>query len=90
VVESRSPRGLFSVSSNDFILQDADGFVTDAEVVPTVEQAAADEDPISEAELANAETVELTLTFEMVSGVAPLAVFYAPSSDRLVTVHSFG
>lgn len=86
VVESRSPRGLFGVNADDFILQDADGFVTSADIVPTAEQSAIDEEPITEAELANAETVDLALTFEMVSGVAPLAVYYAPSSERLVTV----
>jgi len=90
VVESRSPRGLFDVDYNDFILQDADGFVTLAEVVPTAEQDVAEEEPIMEAELANAETVELAVTFEMVSGVAPQAVYYAPSSERLLTVLELG
>ncbi len=90
VVESRSPRGLFDVDYNDFILQDADGFVTQAEVVPTAEQAAAEEAPTREAELANTETVELAVTFEMVSGVAPQAVYYAPSSERLLTVLEVG
>lgn len=89
VVESRSPRGLFAVEYDDFILQDADGFVTRAEIVPTAEESAAEEDPVSEADLANAETVELVITFEIVSGVAPIAVFYAPSNERLVTVHEF-
>ena len=89
VVESRSPRGLFAVDYDDFILQDRDGFVTRADVVPTAEQSAADEEPISDAELANAETVELVVTFEMVSGVPPTAVFYSPSSDRLVTLYPF-
>jgi hypothetical protein len=89
VVESRSPRGLFPVDTGDFILQDADGFVTSAQTVRTAEQSAAEEEPLSEAELANTETVELDLVFEMVSGVAPTAMFYAPSSDRLVTVHPF-
>ena len=89
VVESRSPRGLFSVDYDDFIVQDRDGFVTRAEIVPTAEQAAADEDPISEADLANTETVELAVTFEMVSGVPPTALFFSPSSERLVTVYPF-
>jgi hypothetical protein len=89
VVESRSPRGLFAVDYDDFILQDADGFVTRAQIVPTAEESAAEQEPVSEAELANAETVELVLTFETVTGVAPTAVFYTPSSERLVTVHSF-
>lgn len=86
VVESRSPRGLFEVDDSDFILQDADGFITAADVVPTAEQDASDQDPVSDAELAEGETVELALTFEIVSGVAPTAVFYTPAIDRLVTV----
>jgi hypothetical protein len=89
VVESRSPRGLFSVDYDDFILQDRDGFVTGAEIVPTAEQSAAEEDPISEAELANTETVELVVTFEMVSGVPPTAMYFSPSSERLVTIYQF-
>ena len=89
VVESRSPRGLFSVDYDDFILQDRDGFVTGAEIVPTAEQSAAEEDPISEAELANTETVELVVTFEMVAGVPPTAMYFSPSSERLVTIYQF-
>jgi hypothetical protein len=89
IVESRSPRGLFAVDYDDFVLQDADGFVTRAQIVPTAEESAAEQEPVSEAELANAETIELVLTFETVSGVEPTTVFYTPSSERLVTVHSF-
>jgi hypothetical protein len=85
-VESRSPRGLFPVDSDDFILQDVDGFVTTASIVPTAEQAASETEVVTEAELAEGETVELPLTFEVVSGVAPQAIFYQPSSDRLITV----
>jgi len=90
VIESRSPRGLFDVDYNDFILQDADGFVTGAEVVPTAEQVAAEEEPIVEASLTNAQTVELAITFETVTGVAPRAVFYAPDAERLLTVLDMG
>ena len=89
VVESRSPRGLFAIDAGDFILQDADGFVTRANVEPSAEQAANEQDPVTEAELANAASVEFNLTFEIVSNVAATAVFFSPSSDRLVTVYPF-
>ncbi len=44
------------------------------------------QEPVEEAELAEGESVELALTFEMVSGVAPQALFFMPDFDRLVTV----
>jgi hypothetical protein len=90
VVESRSPRGLVAVSDSDFIVQDADGFVTTAYAVPTPEEDAAEQAPLAQAELAEGETVELPLTFEVISGVAPEALYYQPSSDRLITVTRFG
>ena len=39
-----------------------------------------------EAALAEGESVELPLTFEVVSGVAAQALFFVPGFDRLVTV----
>ena len=86
LVESRSPRGLFAVDEDDFVLQDVDGFVTSSDIVPTAEQTAGSQEPVEEAELAEGESVELALTFEMVSGVAPQALFFMPDFDRLVTV----
>jgi hypothetical protein len=86
LVESRSARGLFEVDESDFIVQDVDGFLTSANIVPTAEQTAATQEPVEEAELAEGESVELPLTFEVVSGVAPQALFFMPGTDRLVTV----
>jgi hypothetical protein len=86
VVESRSARGLFEVDEDDFILQDVDGFVTTANIVPTAEQAAAGQEPVEEAELAEGDTAEFPLTFEVVSGVGPQALFFSPGSERLVTI----
>ncbi len=85
-VESLITEGTFGVSVDDFILQSNNGFVTTAENVPTAAQADADEDITEEADLANGETVELTLTFEVVSSVGPQSVFYSPDDDRLVDV----
>jgi hypothetical protein len=85
-VESLITEGTFGVSVDDFILQSNNGFVTTAENVPTAAQADADEDITEEADLANGETVELTLTFEVVASVGPQSVFYSPDDDRLVDV----
>ena len=90
LVESRSPRGLFAVADDDFLVQDVDGFVTTGEVIQTAEQAAAEQEAITEVELAEGESTELALSFEIVSGVAPQALFFAPESGRLVTVTPLG
>ena len=89
-VESQITEGTFSVSVDDFILQSNNGFVTTAENVPTAEQAEADEDITEEADLASGESVDLTLTFEVVASVGPQAVFYSPEDDRLVDVADLG
>lgn len=88
-VESLSPRGLFEFSDSDFKLQDADGFLFSGEVVETAAQDAADEDVPDEAELAAGEVVEMPVTFEVISGVAPDTMFFSPDWDRLVTVMEF-
>jgi hypothetical protein len=85
-VESLITEGTFNVSVDDFILQSNNGFVTTAENVPTAAQAEAEEDITEDADLANGETVELTLTFEVVASVGPQSVFYSPDDDRLVDV----
>ena len=60
--------------------------MTTAENVPTAAEAEGDEDITEEADLANGESVDLTLTFEVVSSVGPQSVFYSPEDDRLVDV----
>ena len=85
-VESLITEGTFGISVGDFILQDNNGFVTTAENVPTASEAEADEDITEEADLASGESVDLTLTFEVVSSVGPQSVFYSPDDDRLVDV----
>jgi hypothetical protein len=89
-VESLITEGTFGVSVGDFILQDNNGFVTTAESVPTAAQAEADEDITEEADLANGEALDLTLTFEVVSSVGPQSVFYSPEDDRLIDVAELG
>jgi hypothetical protein len=89
-VESQITEGTFNVNVDDFILQSNNGFVTTAENVPTAAEAEADEDITEEADLANGEAVELTLTFEVVSSVGPQSVFYRPEDDRLVDVAEVG
>ena len=85
-VESLITEGTFNISVDDFILQSNNGFVTTAENVPTAAEAEADEDITEEADLANGESVDLTLTFEVVASVGPQSVFYSPDDDRLVDV----
>jgi hypothetical protein len=85
-VESLITEGTFNINVDDFILQSNNGFVTTAENVPTAAQAEADEDITEEADLANGESVELTLTFEVVASVGPQSVFYRPDDERLVDV----
>lgn len=82
--------GTFNVNVDHFILQDNNGFVTDAENIKTAAQEEADEDVTEDADLANGESVELTLTFEVVSSVGPQAVFYSPDDDRLVGIAQIG
>jgi len=89
-VTSQSPRGLFEVDASGFVLQDADGFAYGPNRVRTVEEDAAGVDPVEEGSLANGESIELTLTFEVVVGVAPTALFFSPSYDRLLTVAQLG
>ncbi len=89
-VESLITEGTFNINLDDFVLQSNHGFVTTAENVPTVAQTEADEDITEEAELANGESVDLTLTFEVVSSVGPQSVFYRPEDDRLVDVAEIG
>jgi hypothetical protein len=85
-VESLITEGTFGINIDDFILQDNNGFVTTAENVPTAAEAEAEEEITEEADLASGESVDLTLTFEVVSSVGPQSVFYRPEDDRLVDV----
>ena len=85
-VESLITEGTFGVGVGDFILQDNNGFITTAESVASATQAETDEDITDEADLANGESLDLTLTFEVVSSVGPQSVFYRSGDDRLVDV----
>jgi hypothetical protein len=85
-VESLITEGTFNINADDFILQSNNGFVTTAENVLTAAQAEADEEITEGADLANGESLDLTLTFEVVSSVGPQSVFYSPEDDRLVDV----
>jgi hypothetical protein len=89
-VESLITEGTFNTNLDDFVLQSNHGFVTTAENVPTAAEAEADEDITEEADLADGESVDLTLTFEVVSSVGPQSVFYRPEDDRLVDVAEIG
>lgn len=88
-VESLISDGTFGISVGDFILQDNNGFITTAENVSTAAEAEAGDDITEEADLANGESVELTLTFEVVSSVGPQSVFYRPDDDRMVDIAEF-
>ena len=89
-VESLITEGTFNINVDDFILQSNNGFVTTAENVPTATQAEAEEEITEEADLANGESLDLTLTFEVVASVGPQSVFYSPEDDRLVDVADLG
>jgi hypothetical protein len=89
VVESRTLRGVYPVDQYHFLLQDVDGFITTVQNVPTAEQVASREELVTSAQLLDGETFELPLTFEIVTGVAPQALFYQPAGNRLITVHEF-
>jgi hypothetical protein len=90
LVESRTPRGVYPVEYYHFLLQDVDGFLTTVQNIPTAEQVAAGETLTPSAQLSMGQTFELPLTFEIVAGVAPQALFYQPAGNRLITVHQFG
>jgi hypothetical protein len=85
-VESLITEGTFNIGVDDFILQSNNGFVTTAESVPTAAEAEADEDITEEADLANGESVDLTLTFQVVSSIGPQSVFYRPDDETLVDI----
>jgi hypothetical protein len=85
-VQSEQASGTFSVATDDFIIQDNQGFVGVADTVPSSEQAAADEDLTSDADLANGESVELELTFQVTANVGGQSIFYRPGDDQLVDI----
>lgn len=85
-VESLITEGTFSVSVGDFVLQNNNGFLTDAETVRSASEAEGDEDITDEADLANGESIDLTLTFQVVSSIGPQSIFYTNDDDILVDV----
>lgn len=89
-VESTVTEGSFAVSTGDFLLQDDHGFLTNAETVESSAQAEAEEDVVGDAELANGESIELALTFQVGADVGPQSVFYRPDDDRLIDVTEVG
>lgn len=88
-VESLITEGTFNVNVDDFVLQDNNGFLTTAETVKTAAQAENDEEISDDVDLGNGESVELVLTFEVVSSVGPQSVFWRADDDRLVDVFEF-
>jgi hypothetical protein len=89
-VTSTVTEGAFSVSTGDFLLQDEHGFLTNAETVESSAQAEAEEDVVGDADLANGESIELALTFQVGADVGPQSVFYRPDDDRLIDVAEVG
>jgi hypothetical protein len=91
-VDSQIGRGTFTVEPFSFLLQDVDGFISQANVVPTEEEEASGAyDPFSEMfDLAGGESGEIVLTFEVLDGVDLQALYF--STDlwiRLVTLAEF-
>jgi hypothetical protein len=89
-VASAVTEGTFGIAAGDFILQDQNGFVTSAETVRSAAQAESDEEIVDEADLANGESIELTLTFQVDANAGPQSVFYRPDDDRLVDITEIG
>jgi len=85
-VASELTEGTFGISVGDFVLQDEHGFITGAATIRSASQAEADEEIVDEADLANGESLELALTFQVESGVGAQSVFYRPDEDRLVDI----
>jgi hypothetical protein len=85
-VESLITEGTFNVGVGDFVLQSNNGFLTDAESIPSAAEAEEGEDITEEADLANGEAVDLTLTFQVVESVGPQSIFYTNDDDILVDV----
>jgi hypothetical protein len=88
--QARSPKYTFGVSTGDFLLQDEHGFVTNAETVESAVQAEGEEDVVGDADLANGESIELALTFQVAADVGPQSVFYRPDDDRLIDIAEVG
>lgn len=88
-VDSRIGRGSFTVEPFFFLLQDMDGFIAQASVVPTEEQDASGTfDPFAAMlDLAGGESGEMFLTFEVLDGVDLQALYFSTDLwTRLVTV----
>jgi hypothetical protein len=85
-VESLIPEGTFHVGVGDFALQSNNGFLTDAETVRSATEAENDEEITDEADLANGESLDLTLVFQVVSSIGPQSIFYTNDDDILVDV----
>jgi hypothetical protein len=85
-VESLVNEGAFGIGAGDFILQNNNGFLTDAESIASANEEETDEDITDEADLANGESLDLTLTFQVESSVGPQSIFYQPEGDDEVLV----
>jgi hypothetical protein len=55
--------------------------LTDAESIASANQQETDEDITDEADLANGESLDLTLTFQVASSVGPQSIFYQPEDN---------
>jgi hypothetical protein len=91
-VDSQIGRGSLTVEPFFFLLQDIDGFIAQASVVPTEEQdASGTYDPFAEIlELAGGESGEIVLTFEVLDGVDLQALYFSTDLwTRLVTIAEF-
>ena len=89
-VASTVTEGSFEISVGDFILQDRHGFVSNAESVASAAQDETEEEIVGEADLANGESLELALTFQVAAAGGPQSVFDHPDDDRLVDVAEIG
>ena len=89
-VASTVTEDTFGVSTGDFLLQDEHGFLSNAENVATAAQVEAQEDVVGDADLANGESVQLALTFQVGTDVGPQSVFYRPDDDRLIDIAEVG
>lgn len=90
-VRSMVGRGSVTLDSYDFILQDADGFISQGTVVPTEEEDMSGTfDYSGTLDLPGGQTGELTVVFEVLTGVELQALYYTPDFyARLITLLEF-
>ena len=91
-VESRVARGSTTIDPYQFLLQDVDGFVSQAVVIPSQEALESGDFAAMSGilDLPGGETGQISLVFEMLKGAELEAIYYTPDTyTRLLTIAEF-